>query len=133
MRICPIQDNPDTASSTLIHGTASATIGHCAASCGVPAVTDLDTRALVRHIRDHGAMRGGLFPVSIAEQRAREMIAREAPISGRDLARDVTPKQPVILTGSGPRIAMIDTGVKLSIVRNLLQRGATVELQSTPR
>ena len=30
--------------------------------CGVPAVTELDTRALVRHIRDQGAMRGGLFP-----------------------------------------------------------------------
>ena len=27
--------------------------------CGVPAITDLDTRALVRHIRDRGAMRGG--------------------------------------------------------------------------
>jgi carbamoyl-phosphate synthase small subunit len=29
---------------------------------GVPAITDLDTRALVRHIRRRGAMRGGLFP-----------------------------------------------------------------------
>ena len=29
---------------------------------GVPAITDLDTRALVQHIRDEGAMRGGVFP-----------------------------------------------------------------------
>ena len=29
---------------------------------GVPAITDVDTRALVRHIRDAGAMRGGIFP-----------------------------------------------------------------------
>ena len=29
---------------------------------GIPAITDLDTRALVRHIRDQGAMKGGVFP-----------------------------------------------------------------------
>ena len=31
------------------------------ADCGVPALTGVDTRALVRHIRDQGAMRGGVF------------------------------------------------------------------------
>ena len=30
----------------------------------VPAITEVDTRALVRHIRSQGAMRGGLFPGS---------------------------------------------------------------------
>src|ERR671919_1682866 len=29
--------------------------------CGVPAITGVDPRALVRHIRDRGAMRGGIF------------------------------------------------------------------------
>jgi carbamoyl-phosphate synthase small subunit len=96
--------------------------------CGIPAITDLDTRALVRHIRQQGAMRGGVFPGRVSEQEARDLIAAEPPMSGRDLARDVTPKEPVILDGQGPRIAMIDTGVKLSIVRNLRERGATVEL-----
>jgi carbamoyl-phosphate synthase small subunit len=98
----------------------------------VPAITDLDTRALVRHIRDAGAMRGGVFPASITEARARELIAAEPAMAGRDLARDVTPAEPIVLTGTaaepGPRIAMIDTGVKLSIVNNLRSRGATVEL-----
>jgi carbamoyl-phosphate synthase small subunit len=98
--------------------------------CGVPAITDLDTRALVRHIRDEGAMRGGVFPARASESHARELIAAEPSMSGRDLAQDVTPGAPVILgnRGDGPRIAMIDTGVKLSIVRNLRERGATVEL-----
>jgi carbamoyl-phosphate synthase small subunit len=97
--------------------------------CGVPAITDLDTRALVRHIRDAGAMRGGLFPERISETQARELIAAEPSMSGRDLAREVTPKQMTVLDeGDGPRIAMIDTGVKLSIIRNLRRRGATVEL-----
>jgi carbamoyl-phosphate synthase small subunit len=94
-----------------------------------PAITDVDTRALVRHIRECGAMRGGVFPARIAEPEAHALIAAEPPMTGRDLAREVTPPGPVVLEGDGgPRIAMIDTGVKLSIVRNLRVRGATVEL-----
>jgi len=100
--------------------------------CGVPGITDLDTRALVRHIRDAGAMRGGVFPAAMSEEDARAAIAGEPSMSGRDLAREVTPAEPVVLgpltAASGPTIAMIDTGVKDSIVRNLRERGATVEL-----
>jgi carbamoyl-phosphate synthase small subunit len=95
---------------------------------GIPAITDLDTRALVRHIRDQGAMRGGVFPARLSEEQARELIAAEPPMTGRDLAREVTPAKPHTLDGPGPRIAMIDTGVKLSIVRNLQARGAAVTL-----
>ncbi len=99
---------------------------------GVPAISELDTRALVRHIRDRGAMRGGVFPAGVPEQRARELVAAEPPMSGRDLAQALTPPEPVILaphgSGAGPRLAMIDTGVKRSIIRNLRQRGATIEL-----
>ncbi len=99
------------------------------ADCGIPAITELDTRALVRHIRDQGAMRGGVFPADIAEPQARELIAAEPPMTGRDLAKQVTPPEPVILEShAGARIAMIDTGVKRSIIRNLRERGATVEL-----
>ena len=72
------------------------------ADCGLPAVTELDTRALVRHIRDRGAMRGGLFPAGVPEREARELIAAEPPMSGRDLAREVTPKQTLTLQGDGP-------------------------------
>jgi carbamoyl-phosphate synthase small subunit len=114
--------------------------------CGIPAITDLDTRALVRHIRDAGAMRGGVFPARLGEADARGLIAAEPAMTGRDLAREVTPQKRVVLppasssppgerssTDSEPsaarvRIAMIDTGVKRSIIRNLTARGATVEL-----
>jgi carbamoyl-phosphate synthase small subunit len=125
--------------------------------CGVPGITDLDTRALVRHIRDAGAMRGGVFPAAMGEEDARALIAAEPSMDGRDLARDVslaafggvlagsraehampaaslpnTTMDHVVLDPLGPgpavTIAMIDTGVKDSIVRNLRERGATVEL-----
>jgi carbamoyl-phosphate synthase small subunit len=99
--------------------------------CGIPAVTDLDTRALVRHIREQGAMKAGVFPAHVDQATARALIEAEPSMSGRDLAREITPSEVHTLEagdGSGPRIAMIDTGVKLSIIRNLRDRGATVEL-----
>jgi carbamoyl-phosphate synthase small subunit len=99
------------------------------ADCGIAAISDIDTRALVRHIRDHGAMRGGLFDAEVPEREAQELIAAEPTMGGRDLVREVTPPERVVLAGNvGPRIAMIDTGVKHSIVRNLRERGATIEL-----
>jgi len=99
------------------------------ADCGIPAITDVDTRALVRHIRDRGAMKGGVFRATVPIPDAQALIDAEPGMAGRDLARAVTQTEPVVLgNGGGPRVAMIDTGVKLSIVRNLRARGATVEL-----
>jgi carbamoyl-phosphate synthase small subunit len=99
------------------------------ADCGVPAITGVDTRALVRHIRDAGALRGGVFPGSIAESEARALIAAEPSMDGQDLAALVTPREVSHHgSGDGPRIAVIDTGVKVSIVRHLVARGARVSL-----
>ena len=102
------------------------------ADCGIPALSGVDTRALVRHIRDKGAMRGGVFPAALDQAEAMERVMGEAPMSGADLAREVTPGEAVVLEplaeGGGPRIVALDTGIKDSIVRNLRERGATVEL-----
>jgi carbamoyl-phosphate synthase small subunit len=96
---------------------------------GTPAISGVDTRALVRHIRDQGAMRGGVFPERIGENEARSLIEAEPQMSGLDLARGVTPSEPVELGGGdGPRIAALDTGVKGSIVRNLAERGCSLTL-----
>ena len=98
--------------------------------CGVPWITGVDTRALVRHIRDRGAMRGGVFAEATPENEAMERVRAEPPMTGRDLAREVSPKEPLILgaDSSGPLVVGIDTGIKDSIVRNLRERGARLEL-----
>jgi carbamoyl-phosphate synthase small subunit len=98
------------------------------ASQAIPAITDVDTRALVRHIRDRGAMRGGVFPATIPEAQARALIDAEPDMAGRDLVGEVTPEQVIVVGDGHTRIAMVDTGVKRSIVRNLVERGAIVEL-----
>jgi carbamoyl-phosphate synthase small subunit len=109
------------------------------ADCGVSAISGVDTRALVRHIRDAGAMRGGVFSVERSEREARDLIDAEPPMSGQDLAQLVTPRVLTRLSAdngngngdgarNGPRIAVIDTGIKASMVRELLARGARVSL-----
>jgi carbamoyl-phosphate synthase small subunit len=95
--------------------------------CGVQAISGVDTRALVRHIRDAGAMRGGVFAADVDMGTARELIESEPPMAGQDLAATVTP--PALTrhgSGEGPLIAVIDTGIKASMVRELLARGARV-------
>ncbi len=97
--------------------------------CGVPAISGVDTRALVTHIRDRGAMRGGMFPAAMSEPQARGLIEAEPPMAGQDLAAVVTPGEVTHHgNGPGPRIAVIDTGIKSSMVRNLTARGALVSL-----
>jgi carbamoyl-phosphate synthase small subunit len=98
------------------------------ADCGVPAITGIDTRSLVRHIRDRGAMRGGIFPAELAEPEAREIVAAEPSMDGADLAREVTPAEPIELAGDGPHVVAIDTGIKLSIIRQLRERNCRLTL-----
>ena len=98
--------------------------------CGIPAISGVDTRALVIHIRDRGAMRGGVFPATMSLTEARALVESEPPMAGQDLARQVTPLA-VSRHGeanTGPHIAVLDTGIKLSMVRELVARGARVTL-----
>jgi carbamoyl-phosphate synthase small subunit len=97
--------------------------------CGVHAISSVDTRALVRHIRDAGAMRGGVFDDDVPLQSARELIEAEPAMAGQDLAALVTPREVTHHgSGTGPLITVLDTGIKASMVRELLQRGARVSL-----
>ncbi len=97
--------------------------------CAIPAISEVDTRALVRHIREAGSMRGGVFPASVGDADAMDRVRAEPPMQGADFARVVSPREMSVHgSGGGPRIAAIDTGIKSSIVRHLVQRGAVVEL-----
>jgi len=77
---------------------------------------------------DRGAMRGGIFPAETPEAQAREAVAAEPSMAGADLARTVTPPELVRFEGDGPHVVGIDTGVKLSIVRQLREHGCRLTL-----
>jgi carbamoyl-phosphate synthase small subunit len=94
----------------------------------IPAIGGVDTRALVRHIRERGAMRGGVFQAATSVGEARELIEAEPDMRGLDLARAVTPAEPIVFEGDGPSVVALDTGIKSSIVRNLRERGCRITL-----
>jgi carbamoyl-phosphate synthase small subunit len=96
--------------------------------CGVSGIDGVDTRALVRHIRDRGAMRGGIFSGEVSEAEAGERVAAEPSMMGADLARTVTPAESVELDGTGPHVVGIDTGIKLSIIRQFRERDCRLTL-----
>ena len=72
------------------------------ADCGIPALSGVDTRALVRHLRSRGAMRGGVFAGRGLRGEAMERVRAEPRMDGQDLAREVTPAEPVDPGGQRP-------------------------------
>ncbi len=114
---------------------------------GIVAISEVDTRALTRHIRSHGAMRGVIDTtgLSIADLTAR---AQAAPhMEGQDLVRNVTaPARYSWTDGSDPwsvadpaltpspplatpgefHVVAYDFGLKRTILRRLADHGARV-------
>ena len=114
----------------------------------VPGFCDFDTRALVRHLRDHGSKRG---VIGEAAQGAQALVARARavkPMAGCDLASDVTidksypwvkPSFTLPPNGRGApgttassvreeklRVIVLDCGVKWNILRRLVDVGCGV-------
>jgi carbamoyl-phosphate synthase small subunit len=90
---------------------------------GVVALSGVDTRTLVRRIRDGGVLRCALGEAPAAELHARALA--EPPIDGRPLDRRVGPERPEVV-GSGPRVVVVDLGSKRSIFRRLAETGLEV-------
>ena len=120
------------------HHAAVRSLGEWLASEGVPAVTGIDTRALTKRLREHGTMKGWLFPSELGEPKAR---AEARAIDMRsEVFQAVAPREPQTLAAPGTSIGggavvheggpltvlLIDVGAKDNIVRSLLSRGATV-------
>jgi len=82
---------------------------------GIPALVGADTRAITRHIREAGAMRGMLAPADLDESEALDRVRREPPMSGRDLATEVSVEAPVEMDAEGRErglVLCLDYGVK---------------------
>lgn len=96
---------------------------------GVTGIRDIDTRALTRHIRSKGAMRGGIAPggTSVAEFLPR--ILAHPRMEGLDLACGVSTDTSYVVPAAGSEtfhVAAFDFGVKASSPRLLAERGCRV-------
>ncbi len=100
----------------------------------VPAIEGIDTRKLTVHIRDKGALRGGIF---FDKKNAVERLKAHPDMEGLDLASGVSCKEPYSFGNSDasmPKIAVYDFGVKKNILRLLNKEGfaLTVYPAKTP-
>lgn len=93
------------------------------AAQGVVAVDGVDSRALVRRIRDNGVLRCALGTAPVEELHARALA--EPPIDGRALDRAVGTLEPYSV-GAGPRVTLLDLGCKRSIPERLAACGLEV-------
>lgn len=95
----------------------------------IVSISQVDTRALTRHLRDKGAMRAGIFSIKNAALSHAQMIERvraSLSMKGANLTDDVTVKEPFVYRAIGEKkfqVAAIDMGMKTNILRQLAQRG----------
>lgn len=103
----------------------------------IVAIEGIDTRALVRHIRDKGAMRACISTVDLDEASLVEKARKSPSMENRELASAVTTDAPYSFAAEGQErfhVVCYDFGVKRNSLRELSQRGCriTVVPASTP-
>jgi carbamoyl-phosphate synthase small subunit len=97
----------------------------------IPAVDRVDTRALVRHIRDRGAMRVCLSTVDPDEQSLVEKARKSVPMENRELASAVTTAEPYEYPAEGEEkfhVVCYDFGVKLNSLREFARLGCRLTI-----
>ncbi|MEE9457170.1 MAG: glutamine-hydrolyzing carbamoyl-phosphate synthase small subunit [bacterium] len=109
---------------------ATASLGQYLERHGVVGLSDIDTRALTRHIREAGAMRGAVAVGAYDEGDVLEQVLASPPMAGRDLVRDVTRDGAEVFAPAEDdarwRVAALDCGIKNNILRQLTARGVEV-------
>jgi carbamoyl-phosphate synthase small subunit len=126
----------------------SITLARYMSEHGVVGIQGIDTRALTRHLRDHGAQEGIISTTEPDPGRLADRARALPGLIGRDLVREVTVEVPHGwsegvwdpargYTGAAParfRVVAFDAGIKHNILRRLAALGCAVDVvpASTP-
>ena len=113
--------------------------------CGIVGLVDVDTRALTRRIRVHGALRGALSTEVRDDVELVELARAAAPMAGANLVQSVVPdnvsswseplwnpvpstsrQSSIVNRQSKCHVVVIDCGVKHNILRHLVESGCQV-------
>jgi carbamoyl-phosphate synthase small subunit len=94
---------------------------------GVVALTGIDTRSLVLKLRDAGSMLAAAVADATPVEEAVALAARQPSMAGRALVAGVSADEPSVFRAKGRvRVAVVDYGVKNSVLRRLARAGAAV-------
>ncbi|MFT5821307.1 MAG: carbamoyl-phosphate synthase small subunit [Crocinitomix sp.] len=97
---------------------------------GVVGIADVDTRALVRHVRDKGAMNAiissDILDIAVLTERLKDVPSME----GLELSSKVSTREAYVVgeDNAAKKVALLDLGVKNNIVRCLVDRGCQVKV-----
>jgi carbamoyl-phosphate synthase small subunit len=101
---------------------------------GVVGIRGLDTRALTRHLRDRGVMRGGVFSGASADFDIDQLVAQvqsAKKMQGLSLSDVVSTSSKYVVAPEGEefgKVAILDLGIKTSTIENMTARGLEVHV-----
>jgi len=125
---------------------AEMSLGEYLAQAGVVGIEGIDTRALVRHIRTHGAQEAVISSVDLDSDSLVRRAKASPGLVGRDLVKEVTCAEPYDWETGGwelgagyrrrgrdelrdaPLVVALDYGIKLNILRRLVSTGFRVRV-----
>lgn len=93
-------------------------------------ISDVDTRAIVRHIRDKGAMNAIISSEELDVDKLKAMLAKAPSMKGLELASKVSTEEPYTYGEESAkyRVAVLDYGVKENILRSFAKRGCYLKV-----
>jgi carbamoyl-phosphate synthase small subunit len=97
----------------------------------IPAIAGVDTRALARHLRANGSLRGTILEPGALDRRIATSRAQAVPRwEDQDFVAEVSPTAVTEIGAGedGPLVAIVDYGLKANIVRSLRRRGLRVRV-----
>ncbi len=101
---------------------------------GIVGISDIDTRALTRHLRERGAMRVGVFSGDAAALPVDELLAKvhaSPQMLGASLADEVSIDVDEVIPAVGEKrftVAAVDLGIKGATPRHMAERGIEVHV-----
>ena len=96
---------------------------------GLVALTGVDTRSLVLHLRDRGAMRAAACAGDVDVDEVLTAVRSQPEMAGANLVAGVSTSEPYTFTSEGAvRVAVVDYGCKRSILRRVAAAGAAVDV-----
>ncbi|MBA3972571.1 MAG: glutamine-hydrolyzing carbamoyl-phosphate synthase small subunit, partial [Bacteroidetes bacterium] len=96
----------------------------------IVAISDVDTRAIVRYIRDKGAMNCIISSETLDIEILKEKLAKVPSMVGLELSSKVSTKEAYFLGNPAAeyKVAVTDYGVKKNILRSLVERGCYLQV-----
>ena len=93
-------------------------------------ISDVDTRAIVRHIRTKGAMNAIISSETLDVAVLKQQLAQVPSMDGLELASKVSTEKPYLMGNSDAKfkVAVLDFGVKRNILNCMLERGCYLQV-----